>query len=65
MGGYTLHHQRHAPREAEGLRWCLGTLCMGMSMSRRNMTVDQIQTVQINHYSTKRVGVFGCILISI
>ena len=28
-----------APREAEGLRWCLGALCMGMSMSRRNMTV--------------------------
>ena len=38
-GGCTLHHQRHAPREAEGLRWCLGALCMGMSMSRRNMTV--------------------------
>ena len=34
-----LHHQRRAPREAEGLRWCLGALCMGMSMSRRNMTV--------------------------
>ena len=24
---------------AEGLRWCLGALCMGMSMYRRNMTV--------------------------
>ena len=38
-GRCTLHHQRRAPREVEGLRWCLGILCMGMSMSQRNMTV--------------------------
>ena len=36
---HPLHYQCRAPREVEGHWWCLGSLCMGMSMSRRNMTV--------------------------